>query len=120
MTELTNEIKTNTTILELLKHLYVSATQDEAGCRNGCKGYRMRYDELPELVEKEIGKIANNLIHQAEITAVKKELKKLLPPHQLEWYQETSGGFCSICGFSAREYKNYINDRIKALEKEIV
>lgn len=44
----------NSKLLEMLKHLYVTAVQDSDGVRAGRKGYRMRYDEVPEQMEKAI------------------------------------------------------------------
>lgn len=38
----------------MLKQLYTTAVQDADGVRVGRKGYRMRYDEVPEQMEKAI------------------------------------------------------------------
>lgn len=39
---------------EILQKLYETAVQDADGVRAGRKGYRMRYDEVPEMYAKEI------------------------------------------------------------------
>ena len=44
----------NSKLLEMLKHLYTTAVQDADGVMAGRKGYRMRYDEVPEQMEKAI------------------------------------------------------------------
>ena len=56
-------------IREVLRVMYVTAIQDADGTRAGRKGYRMRFDEVPEAYAKEIAKI----FRQAQRNNLRKE-----------------------------------------------
>lgn len=47
-------------IREILEKMYQTAVQDADGVRGGRKGYRMRYDEVPEAFEREIEQLIDS------------------------------------------------------------
>ena len=56
---------------EILEKMYQTAVQDADGVRSGRKGYRMRYDEVPDAFEKEIEKLIVKRCMQAKIEVIK-------------------------------------------------